>query len=434
MPIRYSHLIGKRWRMPNHERNGKVLSSWKEVADFLGVTVRTAQTWERERNLPIRRAPGIRGRIFADALQLEEWRKDTLLQKGNSSPQSMAQGMPSWRRKALVITGLLVMIIAVLVGARFHFYGGTEPSSVRTEPNTLIISDEGGKELWRHFFPEGLDPLSYSGNPEGVRILDIDGDGHKEVLLRLSPGRFFQEGLPLICYDKGGRERWRFVQTQRVRSATESFPKPYSVYAFAPIHLKREGETAIVVSSLHIPWYPCQIALLSSKDGHILRQYWHSGYLTQLVIQDFDGDGQDDICLGGQNNAYDAATLVVLDPYTMDGASVEDNPKNQLLGFSAGSEKARLLFPRSCMNLKFEKRNTVSSLVTNGQDLTVAVQETSSRPVGTVYKFDHALNLINCQFDDVFPKYHAELEVSGMIDHHLSPAEEAEMKKIRRLK
>jgi len=55
------------------------LSSWKEIAHFLGVNVRTAQKWERERGLPVRRASGPRSRVSADAERLETWKQQFAL-------------------------------------------------------------------------------------------------------------------------------------------------------------------------------------------------------------------------------------------------------------------------------------------------------------------------------------------------------------------
>ena len=51
------------------------LTSWKEIAAFLGVNVRTAQKWEEERHLPVRRLPGGRGRVAADVANLEAWKR-----------------------------------------------------------------------------------------------------------------------------------------------------------------------------------------------------------------------------------------------------------------------------------------------------------------------------------------------------------------------
>lgn len=48
------------------------LLSWKQIAAHLGVNVRTAQKWERERGLPVRRGPG--GKVTADINTLESWK------------------------------------------------------------------------------------------------------------------------------------------------------------------------------------------------------------------------------------------------------------------------------------------------------------------------------------------------------------------------
>jgi len=49
------------------------LNSWKEIADRLDVSVRTAQLWENQRGLPVRRLPGGRGRVFVRVDELEAW-------------------------------------------------------------------------------------------------------------------------------------------------------------------------------------------------------------------------------------------------------------------------------------------------------------------------------------------------------------------------
>jgi len=57
------------------------LDSWKEIAGWLGRTVRTAIRWEKERGLPVHRVPGGgRHAVFAYRRELEAW-----LQKGGIS-------------------------------------------------------------------------------------------------------------------------------------------------------------------------------------------------------------------------------------------------------------------------------------------------------------------------------------------------------------
>ena len=50
------------------------MKSWKDIADFLGISVRTAQRWERLYSLPVRRLPGgLHSRVFALEEELNSW-------------------------------------------------------------------------------------------------------------------------------------------------------------------------------------------------------------------------------------------------------------------------------------------------------------------------------------------------------------------------
>ena len=51
------------------------LITWKEVANHLGVNVRTAQRWERERGLPVRRLPCRGGRVMISRAALDAWQR-----------------------------------------------------------------------------------------------------------------------------------------------------------------------------------------------------------------------------------------------------------------------------------------------------------------------------------------------------------------------
>lgn len=50
-----------------------VLSSWKEIASFLGKGVRTVQRWETSLGLPVHRPSGNRGVILAYPGEIDAW-------------------------------------------------------------------------------------------------------------------------------------------------------------------------------------------------------------------------------------------------------------------------------------------------------------------------------------------------------------------------
>jgi len=58
-----------------------VFTSWKEIAQYLGKGVRTAQRWEQEAGLPVRRQHGEgKGKVLAFAEEIEGWKHSATAQ------------------------------------------------------------------------------------------------------------------------------------------------------------------------------------------------------------------------------------------------------------------------------------------------------------------------------------------------------------------
>lgn len=60
-----------------------------------------------------------------------------------------------------------------------------------------------------------------------------------------------------------------------------------------------------------------------SPKGELIREYWHSGHLPQIAIEDLDENGAKEIYLGGVNRGRQRATIVKLDPDKFSGGSGE---------------------------------------------------------------------------------------------------------------
>jgi hypothetical protein len=361
------------------------LQSWKEIAAFLGVSVRTAQQWEKQAGLPVRRTPGIKGRVWADAAELSIW-KTTIPASAPSSP------MPSshrWRWIALAVGGLALAGLGWTAWLR----GAANPVDARVESRSLVALDGAGQELWRHTFPDDLWAEAYHGTapPAGrpVWIGDLDGDGASEVLFLVVSNGGQWKG-PLYCFSARGELRWRYSPQRTVSTRLEVFPPPYVVDNF--VILDRAGDRKVVVTSLHGIYYACQVALLAA-DGKPEREYWHSGHLRSLLI--VRGlDGRPLILAGGISNAEKRATFVALDPERMGGASRETNPDYQFAGFPTGLETARILFGRSRLNRRDLEYNSAGRLSQAGTEIVVHVVEKfqEPRPV-LIYHFGPDLSL-----------------------------------------
>lgn len=79
------------------------LKTWKEIASHLGVSVRTAQNWESERGLPVRRVIGEKRQVRAVADELDEWLKSqeaapsATAKPSSVVPESESARLPSWQ-------------------------------------------------------------------------------------------------------------------------------------------------------------------------------------------------------------------------------------------------------------------------------------------------------------------------------------------------
>jgi hypothetical protein len=64
--------------MPNLDgpTGSQELTGWKAVAEYLHVSVRTAQQFEKTKGLPVHRGAGVKPAIFAIASELDEWREE----------------------------------------------------------------------------------------------------------------------------------------------------------------------------------------------------------------------------------------------------------------------------------------------------------------------------------------------------------------------
>jgi len=372
--------------MPND--SPKELTSWKEIASHLDVTVRTAQEWEKKRGLPVRRVPGGRGRVFMRLDELEAWlTRGGLASAFADADPSAVPDAPRPRLSLLALAGAVAALVVVVAAAliarsgRPALSGPETPSQWRVTRDNVVISNEDGEELWRKQFDQQLHTVQYEdpvlGEPQFV---DIDGDGKLETLF-LARFQDFTVRSALICFDARGEELWRYAASAAIRTARESFEDIYQLEAFLPVDLSN-GEKAVVVSSVHYSLYPTQIALISAIDGQLLQEYWHTGHIgnrpDRLAVGDHNGDGRQELYALGISNSYDRATLVVLDFETMKGASVEENPAYQFEGFEAPNEVARILFPRSSMSARADDYNIGAHVWLTPEFINVAVLESIS--------------------------------------------------------
>jgi hypothetical protein len=186
--------------------------------------------------------------------------------------------------------------------------------------------------------------------------------------------------------------------------------------------------------SRHFMYYPTQIAVVSAT-GKTLSEYWHSGHLWQLILASVGDDQREAILAYGISNGYHQATLLVLDPNQVQGASTETaRPEIQIHGMGPAHERFRLLFPRSDLNQALYLYNTGMNAIVDGRRIQLDVKEcwlTVARGCTIVYDFDQNFQLLSASAEDTFLDAHKEFYSKREDNHPFSPKEEAQFQDVR---
>lgn len=317
------------------------LSSWKQIAAYLGVSARTAQNWEDSRGLPVHRSPGPRGRVWAIPSELDAW-KALQDQSTLGEERAPAPGW-SWKRRAAA----MVLVLGAVGLAIWLWAPDANPAKWRLEGELLVVSDERGRALWEFRPDQGriFSKFEYAGLlGVGPALIDLDGDGRNEVLLPLTNGQ--PAANRLICLSSGGKVLWAREPREVAPTAGKQYTGVWHLRAMNAMPRPGDKGNDLFTTWSHVTHFPAVARLLNAK-GETLREYWHSGHFNSSRVFDLDDGRGPLIYLTGVANGYKQAVLVVLDPAEFAGASREESANHQILGHPAPVEVARVLMPAS---------------------------------------------------------------------------------------
>ena len=348
------------------------------------------------------------------------------------------QRVPGNQRKGLKRIALLATLSVALGVSAYLFVRvwmvHDPPKLARLDGSTLVIMNADGKELWRKVFPDGFSADNYYEKGIGTRIWfgDLEGKGRTDVLFLYLPAVSPQShSTTLICYSDRGQEKWRWTPGKQLPEL-EGTPPTFKTDALRVLKATDKRPPRIVVSSAHDPWWPNQIAILDAH-GKVLSEYWHSGHLDHIVLADLDGNGKEEIVATGISNGYHSATLIVLDPDRVFGASTEAaRPELQIHGMEVAQEKLRLLFPRSDLNKALFPYNKAAEPTVDHGSIRLFVWE-RSYPLGwsIVYEIDKNLHLNAAFAAEDFRSAHVEFYRNGPDAHPFTSEEEAQFQRVR---
>jgi DNA-binding winged helix-turn-helix (wHTH) protein len=338
-----------------------------------------------------------------------------------SAPRARATlGTTVWKWAVPIVALVIVSVVGAALRPRAQLH------DFRIQGRDVIALDATDRELWRHSFPADLLNSVYDGDGRRRhswvgRLTQREAD---QLLFNVFPVQNITFESPVVLFRSDGRIAWEFIPGRTVVDGNgEMMSPPYHPNSLLVVQGKRSEDTRIVVSSNHYLGQANQIALLNPA-GQIVGEYWHPGHLLHLAQKDLDGDGRNELLLGGVNNGEHQATLVILDPLKSIGISTPKQMKDNrfaLMNLPASEEEAVILFPRSCIS-KGQPYTRVSALNVTGERITVDVSESvdpSGR--GFIYEFDFGLRVISVTPDNgvLFARKHDELQTAGKLNHRL---------------
>jgi len=345
---------------PKDDKN--LLTSWKEIASYLGRDVRTCLRWEKSFGLPIHRLDpdSEKSRVFAYKDELDEW----LHRSKTGRPGSKQVSRSASRRLLFLSLFLLIVVATGLVLFEFVLpgLGPREAADFGIKDSSLIIFNEKGKELWR--YNTGVENLweekdyrehfqfkksNHIVDLPYIIIKDLDRDGSREVLFSIQTQDETKEG-EVFCFNRKGRPLWQFKAGRQMKYGDKIYSRDYRTNGLLAEDLDGDGQLEIIVLSVHRPSWPCQLALLDSR-GNLKGEYWNAGYFNDVTWVDLNGDGVEEIVAGGNNNEYGKGCLAVFESKSISGGSPQGGRDFRCPELKPGSELVYILLPRTDVDL-----------------------------------------------------------------------------------
>lgn len=398
------------------------LTSWKEIAAHLGVSVKTAQRYEAELGLPVKR---LSGRVSISLLELREW-QDSQTVQGKSDPVTW------WNEPRTLRMALAICAVTVLAGvlgfavSSFKRHSGT-PTSAYTEGTIFTVLDAEGKPVWRYAFstPE------FEIGPFSTYFGDLDLDGETETLKVWQSVNRDLDGWSLHCFSESGKIRWTLDMQDTVRNAAgRDFRPPFVIRDYEVFASPRgDGTKWVATVFVNVTDVVSTLVIVDSK-GQRQGQYWHLGHLNAVRAFDATGDGKLELVAGGVRHPDNRAVLVAFDPAEVAGASpTPEKDPGKLFVPAKSSEVATGLLARSAVSEELAVFNFISALTVIRGHLRAQVFETLQSPEGyLLYDFGPGLAVRDIVVSAAYGEMHHLLQRQKRLKALIPEVEVARLK------
>jgi hypothetical protein len=399
----------------NQKKEG-LLRSGKEISAYLGCDIRTCRRWEKSHGLPIHRInQEAKSSVFAYKEELDRW----LILRDNHKTEinglSSRKSIKKVRFILIVAAPVAVVLLFVLMSV---VRGPTQPVDFKIQNSFLIVLNEKGKELWR--WDSGMQNLEdesfYRGGFQNKRlgtsstslsrripsliIKDVNGDRKNEVLFAVISMQDTGQH-DLVCFNDKGKILWRFKPGMSLKCGTTMHSKDYVINGFDVYDINDDGKLEVIAEAGNLPNWPTQLTILDC-DGKMLGEYLNGGRLGDFVFKDLDKDSIKELIIGGVNNEYRKACLIVFDPRSITGGSPQSG-EYKCEEIAPGSEKYYLLLPRTDVDIlefDLEGIGTIGILENGNLSITASCSLTQ-------FILNPKLECLDVQYNTLFRQKHS---------------------------
>jgi hypothetical protein len=354
-------------RRSSRTTNDDLLSGWKEIANYLHCSTKTAQRWEESDELPTIRpekTTSLKGPVFASRRALDLWLKGSI--------------------------GKVVLT-----------------------DDQLIAFGRGSKPLWARQFPSRLRGYSPEELAWRLQIVDLPGSGDKGVLVAVQLDSA-KEAENLTYFTAEGKLVWSVDISPDLKKAGEVlFENAWTIKHLVVVP-ERSGHTIWAALANNAGWGGC--VLRFDAHGRSDLRFANAGFVEHLGLVALAGERCLVLC--GENNDFDLAFVALLG---IDDAPSCSIPGKRTVYRFANAPDARprkyILFPRSELIVARQKPYGHTTGLHLYQDRLVVHVETGGEGASFLYHFAPDLEPMYAFPSGSHEFAHQALEHDGALDH-----------------
>jgi hypothetical protein len=391
------------------------LTSWKEIAAFLRIDVKTAQRWERTRGLPVRRPPGAqRGLVYASREEIEEWLSRSA-KAGPDAGGGVKEPAPPRPRRAWAWAAAAVLAISLGIYARL----AARPAAadyVALEGRVLTGFSPQGETLWRFQFPEfPVLPHLESEWTNWLHPVRWEARGPKDFI---AVTRFHKAGVDTFriwCFGADGRLRWSWDPGIDL---PDFDGRPFEpVWAIHAVAVDDTGGAGRVWAAVTNPRRWASALYRLDRDGKAQLHFGNAGHILEILRLPARHGSR--LLIAGVNNAFSQPFLAEIPADGPPGFSPpSEGPRYRFAESLPGVAKRYILLPKSELHSVgrmpyFHVRDFISQ----DEDVFLDTVDLASNKTAFSYQFTPDLTPVRVRVTATGAGIHQHYEAAGSLRH-----------------